>query len=1019
MLRPFSTFALHVPCWMPARWSLGIVLLFVLFAQSASAEGEPAEDFLKYLRAAGYFDTAITYLDRIDQFPSQYPGVSETLREAIDLEKAQTYIDAAVAARSVEDRDQFFASAETSLADFLKQETHPRVSEARLQLGKLQLVRANQLLLSGASDPKKSLARDSFIAASQTFDTIVENLRGKLKEMQGQKIDANADPQAAALRTQYRGDFLDAKLNAGEARRLAALTYSDPATDGKTLLEEAIAEFKDLSDNYDGFVTGAIALLNLGQSQQAIGDDQAATDSFMRLLEKPDLDPLRDARFQATSGLIQIALAKSPPDYDPAIGRGKAMLADLRMDEKKSPSVLQLKLDLAKAYLVKADDTANTKSAERKTAESEGRQLLNDIQKLPGNHAAESAELLRGLGIEVDDVEMPKAEDPKSLEDALDSAKKLLEISENAQQALTILSQQGGDSSEMQSQRQEFAKQIRDARLIAIQILQRGITMIHSETDRESLNQARQILAYLLYQEERYRDAVVVGSFLARTSPGTQIGMEGGLLALRSFQKLLSEVPEESNGNLVEQIELFGNFLTEAWPGDPQASAAQGIMIRLALRRDDWDQARTLIDKMPEGAERATFDRLLGRLLWNAFIAARQAKHAEEASALLAKAENALRSGIDGIAGERAEAEGMQAALVLAKVYLRQGDSKRALATLDDPKYGPIKLAEALAADDDAFRGDLAATELSTIVERMTSEGGDPDALLSRATAAMEKLQRSFSGAEGQQRLNQIYVGMARGLEEELETAPEAKKAKLIEAFRVILSRIAESSKDPATLEWIMQTLVQLGEAAMAPNDSKATGQAAELLKTAVATSKRLEKASQQVPLSVRFQLARSQRLLGQYRDAIDSYEKILQEKPTMLDAQVEAATAYEKWAAELQPKVAVRAYEAALNGARPGADNKPVIWGWGKISQLTSRDKKFAEVFFDARYHVALCRFLWGRAAKDTKILNRSESDVTQVAALYPDLGNPAQRAKFDSLLRQIQKAIGKPVTGLPKPKT
>ncbi|TWT83002.1 hypothetical protein CA13_44650 [Planctomycetes bacterium CA13] len=993
------------------------VLSSTLVVNEARADGEPVQDFLKRLRAGGYFDTSITYLDRINE----YPGVDPSFLEAIDLEKAQTYIDAAVDARSATERDEYFAKAASSLSEFLKNEDHPRVSEARLQLGKLQMVRAGQLLMVKPDDQKKALARESYLAASKTFDTIVENLRSKLKEMQGQKIDASADPELAARRTQYRGEFLDAKLNKGESRRLAAMTFAKPAEDGKKLLEEAVAEFQDLSDNYDGFVTGATSLLNLGQSFHTLGEIDKATDSYIRLLELPDLDPLRDARFQATTGLIQIALSKSPPDYQTAIDRGQAIVKDVRPNEKQLASVLSLKVDLAKSYLLKSKDKENLKNAETKKAESEGRQLLVEIEKLPGDHLEETAELLGGLGIQIAEVELPKAEDPESLDDAMDSARQLLEVSESSTQAIALLEKQGSDDPEIATQIEEMSKQVKEARLIAIQILQRGITMIGPSTDLELLGQARQILAYLLYQEKRYRDATVVGSFLAQTSPGTETGLKGGLLALNSFQMLLSEIPEDQNGDLVGQIEKLGDFLTSAWPNDPQAAAAQGVMIRLAMQKDRWDQANELIAKMPAGAERSTFERLLGRLLWNGSIMARRDENLELAAKQLADAEQVLRKGLEGMDADSVENEAMQAALVLAKVYLRSGDSRQALAVLDDPTYGPVKLVDKLAdedklaGDEDAFRGDLAATELNIIVARMTSDDGDADAMLQRATSVMEKLQATYQDEEGQKRLIPIYVGMARDLKEELDSAPENKKAKLIEAFRVFLNRIAQTSNDPATLQWILQTLVQLGEAAMQPAEVKATGQAAELLDTAVSTYGRLQESSDDVSLSIQYQYGRAQRLLGKYKGSLDTFQNILAEKPMMLDAQVEAATAYEKWATELPAKFASKSYAAALNGARPGADKKNIIWGWGKISQLTSRDKKFEAIFFDARYHVALSRFLWGRSAKDTKIMKKAESDITKVVALYPDLGGAKQRKKFDSLLREIQKAVGNPVTGLP----
>ena len=48
-------------------------------------------------------------------------------------------------------------------------------------------------------------------------------------------------------------------------------------------------------------------------------------------------------------------------------------------------------------------------------------------------------------------------------------------------------------------------------------------------------------------------------------------------------------------------------------------------------------------------------------------------------------------------------------------------------------------------------------------------------------------------------------------------------------------------------------------------------------------------------------------------------------------------------------------------------------------------------------------------------KLVERSATDITQVAALYPALGGPEQRAKFDALLRLIQKELKQPVVGLP----
>ena len=145
-----------------------------------------------------------------------------------------------------------------------------------------------------------------------------------------------------------------------------------------------------------------------------------------------------------------------------------------------------------------------------------------------------------------------------------------------------------------------------------------------------------------------------------------------------------------------------------------------------------------------------------------------------------------------------------------------------------------------------------------------------------------------------------------------MQDADEGKKAKLIEAFRVFLDRISATTEDEATLQWVGQTLMDLAEASMQPNETKAVGQAAELLQTAVATFQRLKEKSQDPPLTVDFQLGKAQRQLGNFKDSIDILAQLLSEKPLMLDAQMEAALAYEQWAAVVPPKFAGKAYETA-----------------------------------------------------------------------------------------------------------
>ncbi len=990
--------------------TLSLVIVCMGLATPGYAAGEPAEEFIKRLKAAKYFDTTISYLDRLDQ----YPGVDPNLTSAIPLEKAQTYIGAAFASRNADTRDEFFASAEEQLGEFLKQSQHPRLSEARLQLGWIQMVRAAQLLSGQPDEAKRTAARESYLAASKTFDTIVETLRTKLKDMQGAKIDAKTDPERAALRDQYRGEFLQAMMNAGESRKLAARTYQDPGKEGKALLEQALNTFTELSENYDTYVQGAIAMVFRGQVQEELGLSDQAIDSYLRMLETSDADPLRDAKYQAASGLTRLWLAESPPKFQAAIDRAQGLIDGVRPDESALPSVQALRLDLAKALLLKSKDKENQKPGDLTRAKSEGRQLLIKVSKIPGEHAEEATQLLAGMGVDLQAVpKLSTAEDPTSLADALEKARDLYAASENLTQSIAVLSKQENPTDQIKTQIADMEEQLAETRANAIHILRRGLSLVVADSDIDFINQTRQLLAYLLYQGKNYREAAVVGSFLARNAPATEIGLKGGLLALNSFQLLLKE--DADNTPLIPHLEEIGAFLIKTWPDNSDAAAAQGVMIKLALGNNRWDDAREMIKKMPPGPERPFFQRIMGQLLWNESVQNRQDGKLEEADKFLTEAEAELRAGLDGIPGKIVDPEGMNSALILTKIYVLQGDIKKAAEVLDHETYGPAKLLESQGAPDEKFAVDLYSTELKIVVQRMISEDGDPQVLLDRAIAVMEKLRASVTGPNAQQRLTQIFMDMASAISQQLDNATAEKKAKLIDAFQVFLDRIAATTNDPATLTWVGNTLMDLAEASMQPNQTKAKGRAAELLNSVVVTFDRLKKESKKASPEVSFQLGKANRLLGNYAKSIDVLAGLLSETPMMLEPQIEAALAYEQWAGEVKPQFVKKAYESALNGARPDAQNQNVIWGWGQISQVTQRLPKYRAEFFEARYHVALCQYRWGQRTKDKTKINTSAVNIKRVADLYPDLGGPQQRRKFDALLKAIQKDLGQKPDGLP----
>jgi hypothetical protein len=198
-----------------------------------------------------------------------------------------------------------------------------------------------------------------------------------------------------------------------------------------------------------------------------------------------------------------------------------------------------LRIALAKAYLVRSKDTDKVKKpVERKRAEGSARDLLNKASRIPSPQADEAIELLADLGIDREaPAEMPEAEQPESLEAAFQSASDLQPAMNSLEKAIEQLEKNPNANEDEKKQLDELTKSLFENRMLAIQYLQRGLSLVEIGSDSAVMNQSRQYLAYLLLRAKQYRDATVVGLFLARNSRGSDVGLSGGLVALNALQR--------------------------------------------------------------------------------------------------------------------------------------------------------------------------------------------------------------------------------------------------------------------------------------------------------------------------------------------------------------------------------------------------------------------------------------------------------------------------------------------------
>ncbi len=256
-----------------------------------------------------------------------------------------------------------------------------------------------------------------------------------------------------------------------------------------------------------------------------------------------------------------------------------------------------------------------------------------------------------------------------------------------------------------------------------------------------------------------------------------------------------------------------------------------------------------------------------------------------------------------------------------------------------------------------------------------------------------------------------------------MELAAPATKKALSKGFETFLKQLRSGATDFTVLDWVAVTFSSL--ASGFDTGQKLTTEASKYYEEAAATyDVILDKVKFDDP-NLRIQVRRRQAMtklrLFKFTAARDIFKELLLEKEAMLNVQVEAAKMYQEWASFPDKQ---DLYLKAMGGSEANPKTgKNIIWGWGRLFQVTAKYPEFRNVFHEARYNLAVCRYEYGRTRKSPddqkKELKKAKDAIIQTQRLY-GIGPEweAWEPKYDALLKKIQKALREDVVGLPKAK-
>jgi tetratricopeptide (TPR) repeat protein len=282
---------------------------------------------------------------------------------------------------------------------------------------------------------------------------------------------------------------------------------------------------------------------------------------------------------------------------------------------------------------------------------------------------------------------------------------------------------------------------------------------------------------------------------------------------------------------------------------------------------------------------------------------------------------------------------------------------------------------------------------------------------------SLEALRRLVeNSADGKQVMANEYVNLAAQMQARIERAPPEAKGAISRGFEMLLERVAATASDRQVLLWTAESFARLGRTNVEPSGKlraggqRLVGQALEIY-TKILSDPDLDEEARK---SLRLRLAVTLRDMRQFEKSIDAFVELLSRNESQVHIQIEAARTYQQWGdSGIQD-----AYAKAITGDRMiPATRQNLLWGWGKLSQLLGRDAKFRELFFEARYNLALCRFKYAMMMpkpERPKWLKMAYTDIVFTARSYQDLGGEERKRQFDELLKQIQQAQGESPLGL-----
>ena len=1045
---------------LPTRFAILAVFLLgvTMLGREAVQAEEPANAFLGSLLELKYYDLAEYYLE----LQVEKDLISPEFRAKLDYERAIILIQSARLIGNGDERDKQFEIAQQLLEKFTEGSQNSDLKIlASNELGNLLFQRASLILFEANQDENKAV-REDLLGQARTLLQRAREIyvagRTQLKtelEAIPKILDPKTQQPEFARRKSLYGNYLQVMITATKLLEEIGKTYDPGTAEHKAAFEQALPEYDEIAIKYRNKGAGLIALVAQGRCYLAIDDTKQAMSYLKQVVDQRETPGFRNIVTLAMPLYIEALAHESVNQIEQALAIGVEWNAEIRPNETYNAEWHAFQLELARTYIQKAQalEKKNPEDREARKAYVAARKLAQEVLKYPGQYKSVARDLIASLP-DLPGATAEEKKTPETFAEALTLGKEYMEAAQTME--FTIKNLPATIEAETdEANKNVLVTQLREARenykttqAAAVSYYEMALIFTDKDTPVEQLQEVYYNLTFINYRRKQYFEAAVLGEYLARRYPGTNAARPCAKIALNCYQLLYNEAASDDREFEVLRLIDIAEYTIKNWGTSEEAIDARRRLVPYMIEAGRFDDARTFTLGIPEGAaERLESELRLGRAMWlryrqsmaeekklkeNQSNPARLAELATEIPQLLSVAAEMLTAGAGHLAASaktaRITSSSLNGLLSACQYYIQVSEAAKAITHLEAADYGLLTL----------IRNNDPAASSSSLAEQsfrialsahigMLGSGQDAQAHIDAAKSIMAELNDLVGETPaGQKRLVSIYFTLARELEAQLGAASDnAQRQVLANGFETFLSEVSKTSDQFTVWHWVGVTMQSLG------NGFEVNGtmspQAKVYYEKAIAQFTKIKTKGKNDPTwvhtdpatakayigAIRLNLALVMKKIGDYPAASTELAWILLATPSNVSVQIEAARTYMELG-EREDDAAK--YLLAIGGARKMKSGDNLIWGWKKINRLTQGKDTFKNEYYESRLGIVEARlgFAMLKTGEDKKkYLGYAKLEVLNTMKIYPELGGPEFKARFDALLRQIQEALGERATG------